>query len=125
LSVEQVTRRPSWCGWACGAETHGDGGSSKNSSTRFGRVSRELVDDAVHRQAGRRLFHDVAEELHEICRAGRVGDPGRHAALVHGEPGEQHGGAVAAVLELLAFEGYSDSSVTESGHPCVLPPGDH
>ena len=65
-----------------------------------GGVGGEVVDDAVQFQSGRGGGDEVAQERDEVVRAGRVGDPPGDVAVVDVEPGEQHGGAVAAVLEL-------------------------
>ena len=43
-----------------------------------------------------------ARNATKFVGAGRVGDPAGDVAVVHVEAGEQHGGAVAAVLELAA-----------------------
>ena len=67
-----------------------------------GEVGGEVVDDAVQLQADGGLVVEVAQEVDEVLGAGGVGDPSGDVALMHVEPGEEHGGAVAAVLELPA-----------------------
>ena len=78
------------------------GCSSRNASTVRGAVGLEVVDDAVQVQPGGGLGDEIGEERDEVLRAGRVGHPPGDVAVVHVEGGEQHGGAVAAVLELAA-----------------------
>ncbi len=66
-----------------------------------GEVGRKVVDDAVQLHAGGGLVIEVGQEGDEVLGASRVRDPGGDVALVPVEPGEEHRGAVAAVLELL------------------------
>ena len=65
-----------------------------------GAVGGEVVDDAVQLHPARGLGDEIGEEGDEVLGAGRVGDPPGDGAVVHVEGGEQHGGAVTAVLEL-------------------------
>lgn len=51
-------------------------------------------------EALRGLGEEIAEEVDEVLRLGRVGHPTGYVALVHVEGGEQHGGPVQLVLEL-------------------------
>ena len=48
------------------------------------------------------VWHEVGEEVDEVLRPGGVGDPGGDTAVVDVQAGEEHGGAVAPVLELPA-----------------------
>jgi hypothetical protein len=76
--------------------------ASKNSTTLAVLWAERLSTDAVQVEPDRCLGHQVAEEVNEVVTAGRVGDPAGDGALVDAQPGREHGGAVAAVLELLA-----------------------
>src|ERR1039458_5922826 len=84
-----------WVGvwWMCTL-----GLASKNSTTLSVLWAERL--SAMEGEALRGELHQVTQELDEVVAPGRVSHPSGDVALVHVEGGEEHGRAVALVLEL-------------------------
>src|SRR3989304_5434739 len=85
-----------------------------------GGVGGEVVDDAVEFVSFRGDRDQVGEELDEVVRAGRVGDPTFDVALMDVEAGEEGDGAGTGGLELSGGAGGPPSRSCARGRGAPL-----